>query len=62
MLTSKNHNIRIDLMHARSLRIILAGYEYMLSILHEKTIHERSINVLLTDVYINIQTISPRIQ
>ena len=55
MLFSKGCYKRINKIHERSLRLILNDYESsfdsLLSTLNEKTIHQRCINVLLTEVY-----------
>ena len=55
MFSSKGCYKRINKTHKRSLRLILNDYESSfnssLSTLNEKTIHQRCINVLLTEVY-----------
>ena len=55
MFSSKGCYKRINKIHERSLRFILNDYESsfgsLLSTLNEKTIHQRCINVLLTEVY-----------
>ena len=54
---------RINKIHERSLRLILNDYESsfdsLLSTLNEKTIHQRCINVLLTNVYKYLNGYSP---
>ena len=49
--------------HERSLRLILSDYEslfdILLSTLNENTIHQRCINVLLTEVYKYLNSYSP---
>ena len=54
MFSLKEIYKRINKIHESPLRLILNGYESwfnsLLSTLNEKTIHHRSINVLLTEV------------
>ena len=55
MFSSKGCDKRINKIHERSLRLILNNYESsfdsLLSTLYEKTIHQRGINVLVTEVF-----------
>ena len=55
MFSSKGCYKRINKIHEKSLRFILNDYESsfdsLLSTLNEKAIHQRCINVLLTEVY-----------
>ena len=53
MFTSKGCNKRIDKIHERSLSLILNDYEsfYMISTFNKKTIHQRCINVLFTEIF-----------
>ena len=55
MFSSKGGYKRINKIYKRTLRLILNDYESsfdsLLSILNEKTIHQRCINVLLTEAY-----------
>ena len=55
MFSSKGCYKTINKIHERSLRLILNDFESLfnslLSTLNEKTIHQRYINVLLTEVY-----------
>ena len=52
MFSSKGCYKRIDKVHERSFRLILKNYESSFDrMLNEKTIHQRSVNVLLTEVY-----------
>ena len=64
MFTSKGCNKKINRTHERSLRLILNDYELsfydMISTLNEKTIHQRCINVLLTEVYKYLSGLSPK--
>ena len=63
MFSSKGCHKRINKIHERSLRLILNDYESsfdsLLSTLNEKTIHQRCINVLLTNVYKYLNGYSP---
>ena len=63
MFSLKEIYKRINKIHERPLRLILNGYESwfnsLLSTLNEKTIHHRSINVLLTEVYKYLNDLSP---
>ena len=63
MFSSKGCYKRINKIHERSLRLILNDYESsfdsLLSTLNEKTIHQRCINVLLTEVYKYLNGYSP---
>ena len=60
---SKGCYKRINKIHERSLRLIINDYESSFdswsSTLNEKTIHQRCINVLLTEVYIYLNGYSP---
>ena len=55
MFTSKGCNKRIDRIHERALRLILnndeSSFYDMLSTFNKKSIHQRCISVLLTEVY-----------
>ena len=54
MFTLKGCNKRIDKMHERSLSLILNDYESfydMISTFNKKTIHQRCINVLFTEIF-----------
>ena len=63
MFSSKGCYKRINEIHERSLRLILNDYDSsfdsLLSTLNEKTIHQRCINVLLTEVYKYLNGYSP---
>ena len=65
MFTSKRCYKRINKIHESSLKLILNDYESLfdslLSILNEKTIHERCVNVLLTEVYNYLKRYSPNL-
>ena len=65
MFTSKRCYKRINKIHERSLRLILSDYESLfdslLSTLNGKTIHQRCINVLLTEVYNYLNSYSPNL-
>ena len=63
MFSSKGCYKRINKIHERSFRLILNDYESsfnsLLSTLNEKTIYQRCINVLLTEVYKYLNGYSP---
>ena len=63
MFSSKGCHKRINKIHDRSLRLILNDYESsfdsLLPTLNEKTIHQRCINVLLTNLYKYLNGYSP---
>ena len=63
MFSSKGWCKRMNKIHERSLRLILSDYEslfdILLSTLNENTIHQRCINVLLTEVYKYLNGCSP---
>ena len=65
MFTSKRCYKRINKIHERSLRLILNDYESLfdslLSTLNGKTIHQRCINVLLTEVNNYLNSYSPNL-
>ena len=65
MFSSRGCYKRMNKIREKSLRLILNDYESsfdnLLSILNEKTIHQRCINVLLTEVYKYLNGYSPNL-
>ena len=63
MFSSKGCDKRINKIHGRSFKLILnaheSSFDSLLSTLNEKTIHQRCINVLLTEVYKYLSDYSP---
>ena len=63
MFSSKGCYKRVNKMHERSLRLILNDYKLsfdsLRSTLNGKTIHQRCINILLTEVYKYLNGCSP---
>ena len=63
MFSSKGCYKRVNKIHERSLRLILNDYKLsfdsLLSTLNEKTIHQRCINILLTEAYKYLNGYSP---
>ena len=59
MFSSNGYHKRINKIHERSLRLIFNDYDSLLSTLNEKTIHQRCINVSLTEAYKYLNGYSP---